>query len=243
MKINLLALPLVTLLLLIVAISFSFNSKRQKDDINGAWQRHDAGTEHLLLFMDGYFSYSTFNKANKRFFQTRGGTYQRKNEQITITIEFDTQDKDKVGKSETFSSSIKGNRLIADIEGRKEWKRIDDGSAPLAGVWHITERMQEGKLVPIHQTGPRKTLKILTGSRFQWAAINPETKEFFGTGGGTYIFANGKYTEQIDFFSRDSSRVGASLQFNGELKNGEWHHSGLSSKGDKIYEVWSRVKK
>ena len=93
----------------------------------------------------------------------------------------------------------------------------------------------------IHQTGPRKTLKILSDSRFQWAAINPATKEFFGTGGGSYTFVDGKYTEHIEFFSRDSSRVGASLIFNGQLINGNWHHSGKSSKGDDIYEVWSRI--
>jgi hypothetical protein len=63
-----------------------------------------------------------------------------------------------------------------------------------------------------------------------------------GTGGGTYTFANGKYTEHIEFFSRDSSRVGAALTFDGKLENGDWHHSGLSSKGDPIYEVWSRKK-
>ena len=241
MKINLLILALATVTIAIIATSFSGN--KPKDGISGAWQRQDAEAQELLLFMDGYFTHTTFNKATKRFYQTRGGTYQINNNQVTVHIEFDTQDKDKVGKSETFSSNIKENQMIADIQGQREWKRIDEGMAPLAGVWHITGRMQDGKLVQIHQTGPRKTLKILTGNRFQWAAINPETKEFFGTGGGTYSFKNGKYTEQIEFFSRDSSRVGASLQFDGELKNGEWHHSGLSSKGDKIYEVWSRVKK
>ena len=93
----------------------------------------------------------------------------------------------------------------------------------------------------IHQTGPRKTLKMLTGTRFQWFAINPETKQFSGTGGGTYSFENGKYTENIWSFSRDSSRVGAKLVFDGKLVDGKWHHSGLSSKGDKIYEVWGRA--
>jgi hypothetical protein len=119
---------------------------------------------------------------------------------------------------------------------------VDDGAAPLAGVWHITSRMQDGKLVPIHRTGTRKTLKILTGNRFQWVAIDPGAKQFSGTGGGTYTFNNGTYTENIEFFSRDSSRVGASLSFNGKLEGKDWHHSGLSSKGDKIYEVWSKVK-
>ena len=124
----------------------------------------------------------------------------------------------------------------------KTWKRVDAGKAPLAGVWHITHRMQNDALTAIHQTGPRKTIKILTGTRFQWAAINPETKEFSGTGGGTYTFENGKYTEHIEFFSRDSSRVGAALVFDDKMVNGGWHHTGLSSRGEKIYELWGRVK-
>lgn len=96
-------------------------------------------------------------------------------------------------------------------------------------------------MVPIHQTGTRKTLKILTGKRFQWFAIDPATNGFSGTGGGTYTFMNGKYVENIEFFSRDASRIGASLSFDDHLDNGEWHHTGLSSKGAKIYEVWSKV--
>ena len=80
----------------------------------------------------------------------------------------------------------------------------------------------------------------MSSSRFQWTAINTETGEFFGTGGGYYTFKDGKYTEHIEFFSRDASRVGSSLTFDAELKNGDWHHSGMSSKGDPIYEIWSR---
>src|SRR5690606_38160854 len=122
-----------------------------------------------------------------------------------------------------------------------QFKRVDNGDAPLAGVWHITDRMQDGNLVPIQRTGTRKSLKILTGTRFQWIAIDPGTKQFMGTGGGTYTFENGKYTENIEFFSRDDSRVGAELSFDGTVKAGKWHHSGLSSKGEKIYEVWGRL--
>ena len=43
-------------------------------------------------------------------------------------------------------------------------------------------------------------MKILTGSRFQWIAYNTETKQFFGTGGGSYTAKNGVYTENIEFF-------------------------------------------
>jgi hypothetical protein len=99
--------------------------------------------------------------------------------------------------------------------------------------------MMNGSLQTI-TPGARRTIKLLTGTRFQWIAINSETKEFFGTGGGTYTFENGKYTEHIEFFSRDSTRVGASLSFDGKVEGNNWHHSGLSSKGEPINEVWTR---
>lgn len=86
-------------------------------------------------------------------------------------------------------------------------------------------------------------MKILSGTRFQWIACNVETKEFFGTGGGNYTTLNGKYTENIEFFSRDSTRVGMSLTFDFSLENGEWRHKGLSSKGDPIDEVWTPQEK
>jgi len=73
-------------------------------------------------------------------------------------------------------------------------------------------------------------------------AINTETKEFFGTGGGTYTFKDGKYTENIEFFSRDSSRVGASLSFDGSVNNNVWTHTGFSSRGEPIHEEWTKEK-
>jgi len=49
-----------------------------------------------------------------------------------------------------------------------------------------------------------------------------------------------KYTEHIEFFSRDSSRVGASLSFDGSISDKVWTHKGASSKGDPIHEEWTR---
>src|SRR5690554_5792392 len=101
--------------------------------------------------------------------------------------------------------------------------------------------MQGDKLVEIHQKGTRKTLKLLTATHFQWFAIDPGKNEFYGTGGGTYSFENGKYTENIEFFSRDNSRVGAALSFDDRIEDDKWIHTGLSSKGDPIHEVWEKI--
>ena len=214
----------------------------QDHSLTGAWTLQKGDTTFVLLFKDGYFTSAKYTK--ETFINTWGGPFEVSGKILRIKLEFEAQNNEKTGTTQQISFSINKQKLtFREGSSSQVYSRIDNGDAILAGVWKITGREQEGKLVEIHQTGPRKTLKMLTGTRFQWFAINPETKEFSGTGGGTYTFENGKYTEHILFFSRDNKRVGASLEFDGKIIEGQWHHSGLSSKGDKIYEVWGKVGK
>lgn len=210
--------------------------------LTGAWHLQNATIEEVLIFQDGYFSHTVFDKANKKFISSYGGVYKPGAITMQLTTEFDTREKDNVGKEKMVAYAIIDKELTTDITGlQQKWTRLDEGKDNLAGVWRITGRMVDGKINQM-QRGDRKTLKLLSGTRFQWMAINPATKEFFGAGGGTYTFANGKYTENIEFFSRDSTRVGASLSFDGSLKDGIWNHSGKSSKGDPLNELWAKEK-
>ncbi len=212
-------------------------------DMHGAWtteESNDEGiqVEHTLTFTKGFFSEAIFEKANGKFVGTNGGSYTLNGETIDFLYEFSTQNPELVGETTAKSYNIKNGILEF---GGMTWVRIDDGTpGELFGAWLISGRKRDGEIVKRDTSGPRKTMKILSGTRFQWIAYNTETKEFMGTGGGTYTTIDGKYTENIGFFSRDDSRVGASLQFNYELIDGDWHHSGLSSKGKPIYEVWSK---
>ena len=234
---------LFTTVLLVLVYGFQKRQQPLQVSLSGAWMQVEDGNENVLLFADGYVTQTIYNKAKKQFMHTRGGPVKQSNGTFNVLIEFDTENNSRIGQNISGTFEVKGDELKMKVgDNTDTWKRVDNGQAPLAGVWRITHRMENNQLTPIHQTGPRKTIKILTGNRFQWAAINPETKEFSGTGGGTYSFINGKYTENIEFFSRDSSRVGAALTFDDKLEGGAWHHSGLSSRGDKIYEVWGRIK-
>lgn len=228
-------------ILIISALSFRKFNAVQKD-ISGAWRVEQNGVDNIIIYQDGYFSQTVFDKANKSFTGTTGGVYKIKDNLIETKIEFNSKYKNDIGEVYTHSFDLRGDELVISMKGHTvKMKRIDDGNSDLAGVWRITGRMQNGEMVQM-QRGDRKTIKLLSASRFQWMAINPASKEFFGTGGGTYIFKNGKYTETIEFFSRDSSRVGASLTFDGVVKDGSWNHKGLSSKGDPIDEVWTKEK-
>ncbi len=210
--------------------------------LTGAWHLQHATIEEVLIFQDGYFSHTVFDRTNKKFISSYGGIYKPGAITVQLVTEFDTREKDNVGKEKMIAYAIAGKELTTDITGfQQKWVRLDEGKDNLAGVWRITGRMADGKMNQM-QRGDRKTLKLLSGTRFQWMAINPASKEFFGTGGGTYSFANGKYTEYIEFFSRDSTRVGASLSFDGSVKDGVWNHSGKSSKGDALNELWTKEK-
>lgn len=213
-----------------------------KDALQGAWSADFDEADLSLLFADGYCMFTHYSRQEKKFVSTSGGPYTIKDDKIIVKTEFNSADKTDVGKTNEYIFSVKDNMLTTEANGQTmNWNRIDNGDKNLAGNWRITQRKQDDKMIDIPLRA-RRTLKLLTATRFQWAAINIETGEFSGTGGGTYTFTNGKYTEQIDFFSRDSSRVGMKLSFDGKLDNGKWIHSGKSSKGDPIYEVWERMK-
>lgn len=210
--------------------------------LNGSWHRADGSIEQSLIIADGYGMLTQYDKINKNFIYSFGGPLSVEGKQLVLKVEFNSSDKSQVGKTLRYPFAIRNNTLSTSISGAKaKWQRTDDGKSDLAGNWRITQRKQDGKMAELPLRA-RRTLKLLTGTRFQWAAINIETGEFSGTGGGTYTFENGRYTEHIEFFSRDNSRVGASLTFNGKIEEGNWIHSGLSSRGDPIYEVWSRMK-
>ncbi|MCA0958851.1 membrane or secreted protein [Muricauda ruestringensis] len=228
----------ITYLLAFMAISI-LQAQNQK----GAWTTTfsaDDGRmiEHVLILTENHFSEAIFEKENGKFIRTKGGSYSTSDDSLTFLFEFDSNAPEVIGESKIEAFKIRNGALEL---GNSNWTRIDDGSpGDLNGAWLISGRKRDGEIVKRDTSGPRKTMKILSGTRFQWIAYNTETKQFMGTGGGTYTTIDGKYTENIGFFSRDDSRVGASLQFNYEVKDGDWHHSGSSSKGKPIYEVWSQ---
>jgi hypothetical protein len=227
------------LICLTLFLSFVGVGKAQPSPV-GAWKSVSGEVTSILLITPTWFTVTNYQE--KSFMDSYGGTWKPAGSgESSITIYFNTAKPSDAGQSATIPVGIENDRLITNnpAGGKQEWTRLDDGTGPLAGNWQITSRENDGKMTPIPK-GPRQTFKILTGTRFQWIAFNLDSGEFFGSGGGTYTFENGTYTEKIEFFSRDNARVGAVLSFKGTVTGNDWDHSGLSSKGDPIHEVWSR---
>ncbi len=230
---------------IILLLTFIFSAFGiQGQNLNGAWERDHISNDgdklkSVVIISDGYQVISTYNSNTGEFIGTNGGTLNLIDDIVTEKVEFDSKHPERVGIEVSFKVSIKDS--VMGITGTDiEYLKIDNGSpGKLNGAWLMSVRTKDGVSQSRNISEPRKTMKILSGTRFQWIAYNTESKEFMGTGGGTYTTSNGEYTETIEFFSKDNTKVGISLTFNYSLVNGDWQHSGLSSKGDPINETWS----
>lgn len=230
--------------LIFTTVFICFTTLIQAQSILGAWEANytnDQGVQlrNVVIFTSMHQVATIYDAQTGAFMGTNGGFWKLNGQVITEKVEFDSTQPDRVGSEIEFEIELTDNTLkIVGVD--LVWNRIDAGApGELNGAWLMSGRKRNGEFSSRDTSLPRKTMKILSGTRFQWIAYNTESKQFMGTGGGTYTTINGKYTENIEFFSRDDSRVGASLGFDFELKDGDWHHSGFSSKGDPLYEVWS----
>lgn len=218
-------------------------------DLDGAWKlTHQNGVEvnddeYIKIYQDDYFAFGAKRIEDNHFIGAGGGAFELKDGDYLETLDFFTLDPTQVGTTNHYKLDLTNGKLVisAEINGStlvEIWEKLPEKSDDLTGNWVITGRKRDGE-ISRSTPGARRTIKILSGGRFQWVAFNSETKEFSGSGGGVYTAEDGKYTENITFFSRDDNRVGASLGFDYEVIGGEWHHSGNSSTGNPIYEIWT----
>lgn len=225
---------------LLVFMSVSVNAQ----SIIGAWEQYSTAENgdklrSVVIFADGYQAISTYSTDTGKFVSANGGTWKLEGNMMTEKVEFDTVTPERVGSEVSFEVKITDN-TIQIVGSDMKLTRIDDGApGELQGAWLMSGRVRDGKEQLRDTSGPRKTMKLLSGTRFQWIAYHTENKRFIGTGGGTYTTVDGKYKENIEFFSKDDSKAGISLSFDYELVDGTWQHKGFSSKGDAMHEIWS----
>ena len=211
----------------------------------GAWERNHISKDgvklkSVVIFSKSHQVLTTYETLTGEFIYSNGGTWKFNNNIMTEKVEFDTNDSTRVGSIISFDVKISDSTMSV-VGSNMKFKRIDNGRpGKLNGAWLMSARFKEGTKQLRDTTNPRKTMKILSGTRFQWIAYNTESKKFMATGGGSYSTLNEEYVENIEFFSRDNSRIGVSLKFNFQLLDNKWEHKGFSSKGNPIHEIWSK---
>ena len=214
----------------------------------GAWERYfnderGDSIRSVAIFSEKFQSIAMFKVKSGEFIYSYGGTWELDSNMMTQLVEFDTDSSERVGNVITFEVTITNDKLSIP-ESDWHFSRIDDGNpGDLNGAWLMSGRYRNGEKQIRNTNRPRKTMKILSGTRFQWIAFDSKKKEFKGTAGGTYTTIDGKYSEKIEFFSRDNSKVGMNLEFDFNIDKGNWIHKGKTSKGDPLHEIWEKRKK
>lgn len=238
---------------LVLLVFFSIGVHAQ--DLKGAWKLVSYNgkpftDECIKIYSDGYFMFAVYT-ADGAFVKAGGGTYSAQGAEYKEIADFNTSDSTQVRKPLSYAFSLSSNTSELTLSSKntrdaakETWKKIDDATSALSGAWRFGARVNDEGVAGERRgaNAPRQTMKILSGKYFQWAAFNYETKQFSGTGGGTYSLQNNQYTETIRFFSRDNSRTGKSLTFECKIDGTDWYHKGKGTTGSPVNEVWEKVK-
>ncbi|SNR26508.1 hypothetical protein SAMN04488009_0513 [Maribacter sedimenticola] len=199
---------------------------------------------HQVKIFNDYFVYNEYEITPATFIKTLGGFVDYEmtgsEKQILLRLEFNSDYNKDAQTQLSIPYTIDGKNLKLYWTENLTLKPTANSNQELDGAWLFATRGPDNGQERRGESNTRKTLKLLTNGTFQWIAYDTQSFRFSGTGGGTYGAKDGIYTEQIEFFSKDDTRVGATLNFNYNLKDDDWHHTGKNSKGEPMYEIWGK---
>ena len=197
-------------------------------------------TVHQLKLGQDYLIYTVYEEHPAKFFKSIGGFYHMDQDTIRVDLEFNSNY--EIDSLKTWAAPLRteNKNLVLTLDSNKVFKKEPHLMQPLDATWLFATRGPDTGQERRGAENSRKTLKFLKDGTFQWIAYDTDSMKFSGSGGGSYTSLNGVYTEHIAFFSRDNARVGASLEFRYEVKGEDWHHTGSNSKGEPLYEIWTK---
>ncbi len=170
------------------------DSSEKSLPMNGAWKlvsesqsqsEVPSGATAIMILSDGRFSVAYFDREGKQFLGTYGGTFTITGNRYIESYDFNTWDSTQIGNKATLRHTLTNNNWTLSGKRRgsnvqETWQRIDDASqSSLAGAWQITSRLTGSGEMAIITPGPRKTVKMLSGTRFHWIAFNTETNSLW----------------------------------------------------------------
>ena len=87
-------------------------------------------------------------------------------------------------------------------------------------------------------------IKMITPTHFIWVIHDPKTKLVSASMGGSYRLEGASYTETVEFYLPEGMKtyLGKDQLFTIKIEGDRLFQSGKLSDGQKIEEVWQRVK-
>jgi len=224
---------------LILTFAFIFIGITASAQLKGVYFAESDSLQHELKVKNNYLVHSVYQNSPAKFVKTLGGFFRIKNDTLMLRLEFNSNyEKDSIAMLK-IPITLKENQ-VTFTDSELLFKASDSNKQALDGMWLFGTRGPDIGQERRGDSKSRKTLKFLVDGRFQWIAYDTKSMQFKGSGGGSYTADDGKYIENIEYFSRDNNRVGAVLEFDYEVKGTDWHHTGKNSKGEPMYEIWMR---
>jgi hypothetical protein len=186
----------------------------------------DREQNHRIFMDDSYLIEKVYQQKDGAFAFTRGGFYQKNEKGIEVTFEFNSNYAQDSLKSLSYTD--------------QDWRKVSKIDQALEGKWLMAGRVKPKGEQRRDLNRSRKTMKLLLDGYFQWTAFDTASMRFMGSGGGTYTAQDGNYVETLEYFSRDNSKAGKVLPFEFFLKENDWYHKGLNSKGQPMHEIWHK---
>jgi hypothetical protein len=112
----------------------------------------------------------------------------------------------------------------------------------LVGTWELVSEKWDDAKTFTSPPAERKSLKFVTPTHFIWVWVDPKQK-ISNSMGGTYQLDGTSYIETVQFAAEGMDQyVGKQQKFTARIEGDKWIHSGVLSGGQKLEEIWKRVK-
>lgn len=135
-----------------------------------------------------------------------------------------------------------GILCLAALGADKQLKPVRKATT-LVGTWELVSEKWNDAREFTAPPAERKSLKFITPTHFIWVWVDPKTKKISNSMGGTYKLEGDSYVETVEFaFGGMEAYVGKQQKFTAKLEGDKWTHSGVLSGGQKLEEIWRKVK-
>jgi hypothetical protein len=118
------------------------------------------------------------------------------------------------------------------------------GTGSHLGTWQlVSAKYGDAKeFSDVSNEGPH--IKMLTADRFIWVIYDSKTKLISLSMGGSYRLQGSNYTETVEFFLPQGMKIylGKEQEFTISVEGDKLFQSGKLSDGQRIEEIWQRVK-
>jgi Domain of unknown function (DUF4488) len=142
----------------------------------------------------------------------------------------------------TLQTALLASVIVVIASATLAWTHASSSQAhgsKLEGAWELVS-YDHGKFGRLPDGS--KQVKLVSSKHFVWVTYDADKKKALATGGGTYTFTDGLYTEHIDFMNAQGVNLtGTDQTFTMTLNADTLTQTGVLSTGDRLSETWKRI--